>query len=192
MERGNREIRGIYDTVSVMRIILTKDVPALGQKDDLKTVADGYARNFLLPRGLAMPASEAAIRAWEERKKTREAESAENLKHVEELVKKLNGYELGMTVKANEEGTLYSAIGASEVIAALKAKGFEMARAVARLAEPLKSLGKYEAALEFPDKLEARITVILAAEKEKRNSAGKEVSKKTATSKRPKQKNRSS
>jgi len=173
-----------------MKVILTKDVSSLGQKDDMREVADGYARNFLLPRGLAVPATSGELKAWEGRRAAREAASLVGLKQAEELVKKLDGYELEMSAEANEEGTLYSAVGSDEIIAALQKNGFAIGRARIRLEEPLKSVGEHTVTLEFSHGLEAEIRVILSSAKAAAPAhAVKEIgSKKKAPARREKKK----
>lgn len=160
-----------------MKVILTKDVPSLGQKNDLKEVNDGYARNFLLPQGLAILATPGALKTWELQKTKREQTAAEDLKRTEEVIKQIDGYELEIAAKANEEGTLYKGIDGPAILAALKSKGFAVGNATAQLAEHLKTVGEYEVVLEFPHKLEAKIQVIITASDSK-NQVAEEKNKK--------------
>lgn len=145
-----------------MKVILLKDVRALGRKDDIKDVSDGYARNFLLPRGLAQAATETQVTGARQRKIARAHEAETTLKAAQELVKKLDGYELEMPVKASREGTLYAAVGIEEIRTALEKKGIGIGEASIKNNTHLKEVGEHAVTLQFPHNLEAVIRVMLA------------------------------
>ena len=146
-----------------IKIILLKDVPNLGEKWDVKEVALGYARNFLISQGLAEEATSEKIKELEERKQ-KEAELAEaDLAKAEKSAQTLEGQTVEVTAKASEEGTLYGAISAAKIAAVLKAKGFEVRKEQIQSGH-IKELGEHEVVLNLDHGLEARITLIINAE----------------------------
>lgn len=146
-----------------MKVILLQHVPSLGEKDEVKEVALGYARNFLIPKGLAEEATDQAI-AEIEAKKAREAKEAEmDLVKTEQLVQKLEGQIIEITAKASEEGTLYAAILPARIAAVLKEKGFEVRKEQIEVGH-IKELGEHEIVLNLDHGLEARITLIINPE----------------------------
>jgi len=147
-----------------MKIILLKDVEKLGKKFDVKDVADGYARNFLLPKGLAKQATEAAIKQLEIEKKAAELAAEMDLKVVEEAVVGLDGQEIEIKVKASEDGKLYGAITPVKIVKILKEKGFDVKKSQVKLAAPIKEIGEYDIVLELAHGLEAKVKIIVTEE----------------------------
>lgn len=149
-----------------MKIVLLKDIKTLGQADDIKDVSDGYARNFLIVRGLAAFADKAAL-AQAEKIKTERARLAElELKDTEALVKKLDEQEFTIKAKA-KDGKLFSGIGSAEIIEAIAKAGFKLPLSAIKLAKRLKEVGEHEVELHLPHNLEAKIKVIIKEEKQK-------------------------
>ena len=149
-----------------MRIILLQDIEHLGRKYDVKDVADGYARNFLLPRKLVELATPAAIKQAEALRKKLEAEAEETLKRAEELAGKLDGFELRIAEKANEANTFFASITAAKIAEALKENGFAVEKDHVTLPEPIKDPGEYDVTLNLEHGLEAQIKVIAETEGE--------------------------
>ncbi|OGY50363.1 MAG: 50S ribosomal protein L9 [Candidatus Buchananbacteria bacterium RIFCSPHIGHO2_02_FULL_56_16] len=147
-----------------MKVILLKNVPQLGEQGDVKEVAIGHARNFLIPRGLAKPATPQAL-AELELNKVQAAKTAEvDLATAEQLAGKLEGQIIEVTAKASDEGTLYGAISPAKVSSALKAKGFEVDKDQIA-ARHIKELGEHEVVVDLDHGLEARITLVVNAER---------------------------
>ncbi|MBI2624324.1 50S ribosomal protein L9 [Candidatus Parcubacteria bacterium] len=146
-----------------MKVILLQDIEHLGRKHDVKDVADGYARNFLLPRKLVKIATPASIKEAEKLCEQREAEAEEALKRTEELASRVDGLELRLTEKANETGTFFAAISSTKIAAALTEQGFAVAKEHVNLAEPIKEPGEYDLTLNLEHGLEAQIKVIAEA-----------------------------
>ncbi len=147
-----------------MKVILTKDVFKLGKKDEVKEVADGYARNFLFPNDLAQPASEEALAQLEERKKQLAELAEQDLQVTEEAVAALDGQEIEIAVKVDEHGKLYGAVNEARIAKLLKDKGFKVTKKQVKLVEPIKELGDYEITIEFPHGLEAGIKLAVTEE----------------------------
>lgn len=146
-----------------MKVILLKDVPQLGNEGDIKEIALGYARNFLIPQGLAEEATEEKIREIQIRKE-KEAKIAEaDLEKTEKLAQKLEGQIIEVTAKANKEGTLYAAVPPAKIVAVLKEKGFEISKEQIQT-EHIKELGEHEVIIKLSHNLEARITLIINPE----------------------------
>jgi len=146
-----------------MKVILLKDVPELGVEGEVKEVALGYARNFLIPKGLAEEATEERIQEIEA-KKAKEAKIAEaDLEKTEKLVGQLEGQTVEITAKASEEGTLYGAVSAIKIAEALKKLGFEFNKEQIN-AGHIKELGEHELVINLDHGLEARITLIINSE----------------------------
>jgi len=147
-----------------MRIILLQDIDNLGKKWEVKEVADGYARNFLFPKNLAKPATPAEIVESERLLAEREERSQKELERVEDLVARLDGYELKMKTKVGEEGQLFASISAQKITSALSEQGFAVAEKQIRLENPIKEIGEYSVQIDFDHGLEAEIRVIVEAE----------------------------
>ena len=150
-----------------MKVILLKDVEKLGQKGEVKNVADGYARNFLIPNKLAVLATKSELAKLEEKKKIEVEKAEEELKLYQEMASQIDGLEIEIPVKISEEGKLFGAIMASQIAEKLKEKNFEIKKEQIKLESPIKELGEYEAVVEFPHNLETKIKIIVIEEKQK-------------------------
>jgi len=138
-----------------------KNLENVGEQWDVKNVADGYAMNFLIPRGLAIPATLKTI-AEANRKKGELIKSAEaDLAKVQQLAASLGDYEITIPVKASAEGTLYAGITAKIISDALLKQGFHVPVKYVKLVENIHSLGEYQILLAFDHGLEATIKVIV-------------------------------
>lgn len=144
-----------------MKVILTQDVPKLGKSGEMKSVADGYATNFLIPKQLAVPASGGSYRAWQhdiasrEEKRKREREEAEiNARRIESTT-------LTMGVKVGEGGKLYGSITAKDIADALGRRGIVVDRHKIELEEPLKTLGTYKVAIKVFTGMTPEVTVVV-------------------------------
>ena len=148
-----------------MRVILLQDIGNLGKKYEVKEVKDGYARNFLIPQGLAKPATETAL-IWLEAQKEIEAKKAEEeLKKIQEKATAVDGQELIISVKMGEEGQLFESITSQKISEKLKELGFEIKKTQIDLKEPIKELGEFPIKIRFEHNLEAEIKVIVVEEK---------------------------
>lgn len=147
-----------------MKVILLRDVEKLGKKFDVKEVADGYARNFLIPKGLAKPATESALKTLEAEKAAAEAMAVEDLKKTEEMVAALDGQEIEIPAKAGEDGKLYGSLTPLKIAKTLKDKGMEIKKNQIKLSAPIKEVGEHEIIIEFPHGLEAKVKLIVAEE----------------------------
>jgi large subunit ribosomal protein L9 len=147
-----------------MKVIILKEKGGLGKVGDVKEVAGGYARNFLIPEGIAKPATEGAEKEIEILKETQTKKSEEELKSAEELAESLEGLSIEISAKADESGKLFAAISQEDISKALEKNGFKVEKSKINIAEPIKEVGEYEVMINLDHGLEARIEVVVARE----------------------------
>ena len=145
-----------------MKVILTADVADLGKSGELREVADGFARNFLIPRKLAVPAAGGAFRAWQHDVANREEKRKREREEAEVLTARVTSTTLTMGVKVGEGGKLFGSVTAKDVAQALGRRGIEVDRHRIELEEPLKQLGTYKVAVRVHPGLDpAEVTVVV-------------------------------
>ena len=144
-----------------MKVILTSDVAKLGKSGELKDVADGYARNFLIPQKLAVPAAGGAYRAWQHDIASREEKRKREREEAEIAATRITSTTLTMGVKVGEGGKLYGSITAKDIADALGRRGIEVDRHKVDLEEPLKTLGTYKVAVKVYQGLTPEVTVVV-------------------------------
>lgn len=143
-----------------MKVILLHDVKGVGRAEEIKDVADGYARNYLFPNNLAIPASGKAV-ADITAKRNREAKEVRaDLQREQALAARVDGFELEMSEKSNEKDVLFAAVTAEKISAALIRAGYNIAKEQVKT-KPIKVVGTYQVKLSFSHGLEAAITVII-------------------------------
>jgi large subunit ribosomal protein L9 len=147
-----------------MEVILKDDVVNLGHRGDLVKVADGYARNFLLPRKLALQATSANKAVVEQMKNAAARRSATEKALAEALAIKLEPVALEFTRKSGEAGHLFGSVTSADIATALEAKGFEIDRRKIQLDESLKSVGEFSVAIKLYREVTAHIKVKVLAE----------------------------
>jgi large subunit ribosomal protein L9 len=144
-----------------VKVILTKDVAKLGKSGEVKTVADGFATNFLIPQSLAVPAAGGAYRAWQHDIASREDKRARERSDAEVTANRIASTTLTLGVKVGDAGKLYGSIGAKEIAEALGRRGIVVDRHKVELEEPLKSLGTYKVAIKVFTGLTPEVTVVV-------------------------------
>ena len=147
-----------------MEVILKEDVANLGHRGDVVKVADGYGRNFLLPRKLALQATLANKAVIETMKTAAARRSASEKVQAEELVAKLAPLVLSFTRKSGESGQLFGSVTSADIASELAAKGFEVDRRKIQLDEPLKSVGDFSVAIKLHREVTAHVKVKVLAE----------------------------
>lgn len=147
-----------------MKVVLREDVENLGRKGDLIEVRDGYARNFLVPRGLALKATKGIVKQSESMRRGREVREARDRTEAEEIAAKLSGARVQLQARAGEGGRLFGSITASDVADAVIAQtGIEIDRRKLELDEPLKELGPAEIELRLHPEVTAKVQVEVVA-----------------------------
>ncbi|MDR1296912.1 MAG: 50S ribosomal protein L9 [Deltaproteobacteria bacterium] len=135
-----------------MEIILTKDIASLGLAGQVLNVAPGYARNYLLPTGRALTATEGNLKALAKKREEFENRAKQAKELALEQKNSLQTLVLTMARKAGEKGKLYGAVTPQDIVSAAEAQGFELDRKKLRLAEPIKTLGDFEITIRLhPD-----------------------------------------
>lgn len=148
-----------------MDIILMDKVANLGNLGDVVKVKDGYARNFLIPQGMAKRATQANMAAFAEKKAELERIAAEKLVAAQERAVKLEGFALTIAQKAGVDGRLFGSVGNVDIADALQAQGFDVSKAEVRLPEgPFKAIGEYSVSLGLHTDVTATITVTVVGE----------------------------
>lgn len=147
-----------------MQVILKKDVEKLGEAGQVVKVKDGYARNYLIPRGLAVRATDGMLKALEEEKKQKAFKIERERKAARELAASLERLTLCIKAKAGEEGRLYGTVTTQMVADALKAQGFDIDRKQITIDPPIKQLGKHEASVKLYSDVVAKLQLEVEAE----------------------------
>ncbi len=148
-----------------MQIILIKDVEKLGKKYEIKEVSSGYARNYLIPKGLAIQASGKLLKWAEAQREIEEKKAEGKLKKVSDLVSAIDGLEIEIPVKVGKEDQLFEKINQQKILEGLKELGFEIKKSQIELEEPLEELGEFPVKIKFEHNLEAEVKIIITEEK---------------------------
>lgn len=145
-----------------MKVILIKDVENLGKKLDVKEVAEGYARNFLIPRNLAEQATPEKINQLEKTKKENERKKEEMVAKLKEEVKKIDKISLNFKASVGEKDQLFGSISERDIKNALKDKGFGVEKIL--IEEPIKTLGEHSVEVDLGEKVKTKIKVLVEKE----------------------------
>lgn len=144
----------------IMQVILVQNVSGLGKIDEIKEVSDGYARNFLFTKNLAVPATTRMLADLAQRKHKQVKASEQELREQQSMADKLDGLEVELKEKAEKNGVLYASVGPQKVADALVALGFKIKKDQI-IMNPAKEAGEHKARIKFKYGLEADITVIV-------------------------------
>ncbi len=146
-----------------MKVLLCEDVKKLGWLGDIVEVSSGYARNYLIPQGLATVATEANIKALAKEKAKRAAERMQERERLEAAAKAVDGAEAVIAAKANEQGHLFGSVGPADIAANLREQGFEVADDVVWMDENIKQVGTSQVTLRFAEDLTATVNVVVVS-----------------------------
>ena len=147
-----------------MEVILREHVEHLGRRGDIVKVAEGYARNYLLPRKLALAVSEGNRRQIEQEKKRAEAHELEERSQAEAFAKRLGEADITIARRVGENQTMYGSVTSADIAQALQANGFEIDKRKIQLADPLKSIGEFTVPLKIHRDVPAAVKVRVVAE----------------------------
>ena len=146
-----------------VKLILTEDVPSLGEAGDVVNVKPGFARNFLLPQGKAVPATDAKVKEIEHHKRVIAERVARERKQLEGERERLERVELKIAANAGEEGKLFGSVTSAQVAELLEARGFSIDRRKIQLDEPIKELGDHVVAVRLHRDVVARVRIKVSA-----------------------------
>lgn len=147
-----------------IKVLLVDDVEKLGWLGDVVEVSDGFARNYLLPQGLATIPTEANLRSLAQEKAKRAEQRLQEKERLERAAEAVDGAEVVIAAKANEQGHLFGSVSAGQIAANLRDQGFEVADEIVRLSEHIKEIGTYKVPLKFSSEQEVSVTVVVVPE----------------------------
>lgn len=147
-----------------MKVILMTDVPALGHRGETRDVANGYARNFLLPRKLAVPATPANLKNVEHLKRQRVREEHRALEVAKATATRIEALTLTVAARASDDGRLYGSVSAQDVVEFLEKHKVPVEKRRVQLDEPIKALGDYKVPVRLHGDVTATLTVSVTAE----------------------------
>jgi len=151
-----------------MNVVLKEDIPKLGKMGEVVRVRDGYARNYLLPRGLVLVANNKNVRSLEHNKRVIAGRRERVVKDAQTLSEKIAAVSLTITAKAGEEGKLFGSVTNIHIEKALIEKGFHVERRKIDLTQPIKAIGDYEIPVRLASDVVANVKVSVVSEEENR------------------------
>lgn len=147
-----------------MKVILREDVKNLGTMGQVVTVADGFARNFLLPKGLAVEASSKNMKSLEHAKRVIQEKARKARDSMKDLADRLSNLTLVIKAKAGEEGKLFGSVTSMDIAEQLKEAGYDIDRRKISLEEPIKRLGMYTVGIHLHPEIDTRINLHVVEE----------------------------
>jgi large subunit ribosomal protein L9 len=147
-----------------MKVILKKDIPNLGRSGEVKTVRDGYGRNFLVPRGMVETATPGALKAWKNSAEKRGKRAAAENAGFQALAKKISAVALSFSRPVSEEGIMYGSVAKSDIIKNLAAADIEIHKDMIKLPASLKAVGVFEVEIALKADITAKVSVTVTAQ----------------------------
>ncbi len=145
------------------KIILQQDIPNLGVAGDLKEVSPGYARNYLIPRRLAVPASERARKIWDAKKDLVDAERKEKLAAAQDQAKNIQDVAIGITARAGQDGKLFGSVSTADVADAFAKRGVTVDRRWVEIREIIRTTGEFQGAVRLHPQVRATFNIQVQA-----------------------------
>jgi len=146
-----------------MKVILIQDVKSLGKKGDTKEVAEGYANNFLMPKGLAIPATKANVNMLENEKKRKKEQEVKQLNLAQDIATAIDGKTYVYHAKAGETGRLFGSITNADIAQLLAEQGINVDKKKIEIAEQVKSIGPHDVLLKLSPGVQAKIILDVQA-----------------------------
>jgi large subunit ribosomal protein L9 len=148
-----------------MEIILKQDMPNLGHADDIVDVKDGYARNYLIPKGFAIIANESALKMHAENKRQRAHKEAKLIEEAKTLASQIENKEISIGAKTSTSGKIFGSVNTIQIAEALQKKGFEIDRKnITIVGEAVKEVGKYKATIKLHREVSVEIEFEVVSE----------------------------
>jgi len=144
-----------------MKVILQKDIPNLGDAGDIKEVADGYARNFLLPKKLVIAANESSKKAMDHQKRLIKIKKEKRRKEGETIAGDLSGAVLNFTAQAGDEDKLFGSITSMDIATKLQEMGYKIDKRKIVLENPIKKIGEHEIVIKLAEGLTSKVKVVV-------------------------------
>ncbi len=143
-----------------MKVLLKADVKGTGKKGDVVEVADGYGRNFLIKKGLAMVATASNVNEAQQKKEAAAFHKAEEVKATKALAQELNGKSIPVKIKVGENGKVFGSVTSAHVAESLNAMGFDIDKKKIKM-DSVKNVGSYPAEIRLMENISAKITVVV-------------------------------
>ena len=147
-----------------MKVILKKDISNLGKTGEIKTVRDGYGRNFLMPRGLVEAATPGAMKAWKNSEDKRSKRVTAENAGLQELAKKISGITLSFSRPVAEDGAMFGSVAKSDIIKNLAAADIEVHKDMIKLPASIKAVGAFEVDIALKAEITAKVKIIVTAQ----------------------------
>lgn len=144
-----------------MKVILLNDVPGTGKKGEIKEVSSGYARNYLIPKGLAQEATPGHLKEFKKQQEIRAKKEEKKRQDAQNLAEKVSGKTITVKAKAGEDGRLFGSVTAADLAAALSAQGIKIDKKKIELEEHIKAVGNYTARLRLHPEVSVSVTVVV-------------------------------
>lgn len=149
-----------------MKVILKESMENLGTVGDVVAVKDGYARNYLIPRGIATLADSRNVKAVEHQKRALEKKRLREVSKAQELAAAIEGTRLVFRRKTSEQGQLFGSVTHIDIEGAIAQKGFAVSRKQVALEQPIKALGEFPVTIRLPGQVKTKVTVVVEREGE--------------------------
>jgi len=147
-----------------MKVILAENIPSLGEIGEIVNVAPGYARNFLLPQGMALVATGNNVRELDHKKRMMAQKREKVRQQMLSLAEKLNHASIVMRRKVSEEDKLYGSVSSADISGALKDQGFDLPRKSVQMEQPIRQLGEYTVSVRVDSQITAQVKLIVEKE----------------------------
>lgn len=148
-----------------MKVVLMKDVERVGRKGEVKKVADGYARNYLIPLNLAVEATPARLKEVEKNLKLQKKRDAKEESNAQEMADDLKGKEIKLQLPAGKEGKLFGSVTANDIVASLEKEGYKLDKRKVEIEEPIKNTGEYTVTIKLKPRILTEVKVIVESDK---------------------------
>ncbi len=149
-----------------MKVVLLETIEGIGSVGQEVKVKDGYARNFLIPKGLALMASDKNIKAFKDKIQSRVKSEAKSKEHAQKFAEQLESVSLNYSMKTGQEGKLFGSITPAHIFDSLKEKGFEVDKKKIVLPEPIRHVGTHEVTVRIYPGVNAQLKIEVSAENE--------------------------
>jgi large subunit ribosomal protein L9 len=150
-----------------MKVVLLKDIEKFGKKYEIKEVKEGFARNFLFPKGLAKVATKQNLKEAENRKELEDKKAEEELKKAQKEAEEIEGLEVNLSVKIGDNNQLFESISPQKISDKLKEMNFNVKKDQIIILNPIKELGEFKVKIHFKHNLESEIKLIIIPEEDK-------------------------
>jgi len=147
-----------------MKVILKKDIPNIGRMGEIKQVKDGYARNFLLPRGLVEFATEGVLKAWKNSEAKRLKRVEQENAVLQDAAKRLSAITLSFSRPVSEDGVMFGSVAKSDIIKNLQAADVRVHKDMVKLPASIKTIGNFEVEIAFKTGISAKVKLVVSAQ----------------------------